>query len=37
VLIPIMGSRAITYTFAGVIVLCGIALILLKARGHDQN
>jgi hypothetical protein len=36
-LIPIMGSRAITYTFAGVIVACGVALILLKARGHDQD
>jgi MFS family permease len=37
VLIPIMGSRAITYTFAGLIVLCGVALILLKARGHEQD
>jgi hypothetical protein len=35
-LIPIMGSRPITYTFAGMIVLCGVALILIKARGHDQ-
>jgi MFS family permease len=37
VLIPIMGSRAITYTFAALIVLCGVALILLKARGHEQD
>jgi MFS family permease len=35
-LIPIMGSRNITYLFAGVIALCGVALILLKARGHDE-
>lgn len=37
VLIPIMGSRDITYTFAALIALCGVALILLKARGHEQD
>ncbi|HWA21153.1 MAG TPA: fused MFS/spermidine synthase [Caulobacterales bacterium] len=36
-LIPLMGSRAITYLFAGVIAACGAALILLKARGHDHE
>lgn len=36
-LIPIMGSRNITYLFAGVIAVCGVALILLKARGHDDE
>lgn len=35
-LIPMMGSRAITYLFAGVIALCGAALILIKARGYDE-
>lgn len=37
VLIPVMGSRAITYLFAAVIALCGVALLLLKARGHEQD
>ena len=36
ILIPMMGSKAITFIFAAIIALCGIALILLKARGHEQ-
>ncbi len=32
-LIPLMGSRAITFLFAAIIAACGIALILLRARG----
>ena len=36
-LIPLMGSKAITYLFAGVIAVCGVALILLKARGYEED
>lgn len=35
-LIPVMGSRNITYLFAGVIAICGVALIALRARGYDE-
>jgi MFS family permease len=35
ILIPLTGSRAITFLFAGVIALCGLALILIKARGDE--
>jgi hypothetical protein len=34
-LIPIMGSRMITFVIAGMIALCGIGLILIKARGDE--
>lgn len=34
-LIPIMGSRAITFAIAGVIAACGLALIALRARGAE--
>jgi hypothetical protein len=37
VLIPVMGSRAITYLFAAAIALCGIGLIALRARGEDHG
>jgi MFS family permease len=36
-LIPLMGSKAITYLFAAVIAVCGVALILLKARGYEED
>jgi hypothetical protein len=35
-LIPIMGSKAITFMFAAIIGVCGIVLILLKARGREE-
>ncbi len=34
VLMPIMGSRMITFVFAGLIALCGVCLILLRSRGR---
>lgn len=33
-LMPMMGSRMITFVYAGVIALCGIALMLLRSRGE---
>jgi MFS family permease len=36
-LIPLMGSKAITFLFAGVIAICGVALMLLKARGYEED
>jgi hypothetical protein len=36
-LIPLMGSKAITFLFAGVIAVCGVALIVLKARGYEED
>ena len=36
VLIPLTGSRAITYILAAIIALCGVGLILVRARGQDD-
>jgi hypothetical protein len=35
-LIPHIGSRAITFVFAVAIALCGVALVIVKARGDDE-
>jgi MFS family permease len=35
-LIPIMGSKAITFMLAAIIGVCGIVLILLRARGREE-
>ena len=34
-LIPVMGSRMITFVLAAVIALCGVGLVLIKARGDE--
>ncbi len=36
VLIPLTGIRNITFATAAVIALCGLALIALRARGHED-
>jgi hypothetical protein len=36
VLIPIMGSKAITFMLAAIIGVCGVVLIVLKARGREE-
>lgn len=35
-LMPLMGSRMITWVFAGVVVLCGAALMALRAGAADD-
>jgi hypothetical protein len=33
-LIPAMGSRAITYLFAGVLAVCAVSLFLVRKAGR---
>jgi MFS family permease len=36
-LIPIMGSKAITLLLAGIIAVCGLALILVRLHGDEHD
>lgn len=37
VLMPMMGSKMITFTFAGVVALCGLGLIVLRAGAATDD